>query len=430
MRVLVVTFPWKTHLFHLVPLAWSLRTAGHEVRVATEPDLLDAVTGAGLTAVGVGSGETMAERQRRAWREQTMPTVDEAPPLGEPAELFDLRPDRERLGWEELTRLYDTLVVPRGWLANDTMMDDLVGFCRQWRPDLVLWNSVTYAGSVAAAASGAVHGRVLYLIDVFSRMREDYLHALALRPPAERVDPLRDWLSGWAGKYGCEFSEDLVNGQFTIDQLPPPFRLDHGLTTLDMQYVPYNGPAVVPPWVMERPRVPRVLMTFGLSANGWPELRVVSVERIQEILDSVGDLTIELVLTLPAELQRQLRRVPGNTRLVEFVPLAAILPSCAAVVHHGGIGSFSCSLRYGVPQLLISQALDAPLKFQLLDQTGAGLSIKPAEVDGPGVRAALVRLLEDDSFRAGAGQLRQNMLAMPSANDLAGTLEDLVARAR
>ena len=50
MRVLIVTFPWKTHLFHLVPLAWSLRTAGHEVRVATEPDLLGAVTGAGLTA--------------------------------------------------------------------------------------------------------------------------------------------------------------------------------------------------------------------------------------------------------------------------------------------------------------------------------------------------------------------------------------------
>jgi glycosyltransferase (activator-dependent family) len=430
MRVLLVTFPWKTHLFHLVPLAWSLRTAGPEVRVATEPDLLGAVTGAGLTAVGVGSGETMAERQRRAWRENTMPTPEEAPPLGEPAPLFDLRPDRERLDWKELNRLYDTLVVPRAWLANDTMMDDLVEFSRQWQPDLVLWNSVTYAGSVAAAASGAVHGRVLYLIDVFTRMRQDYLHAMALRPPAERVDGLGDWLSGWAGKYGCDFSEDLVNGQFTIDQLPEPFRLDHGLTMLDMQYVPYNGPAVVPSWVMERPRVPRVLMTFGLSSRDWPELGVVSPARIQEILDAVSDLKIELVLTLPADLQRQLRRVPDNTRLVEFVPLAAILPSCAAVVHHGGIGSFGSSLRYGVPQMLISQALDAPLKFELLDRIGAGVSIKPAQVDGPGVRAGLVRLLEDPSFRTSAERLQQEMLAMPTANELARNLEELVASHR
>jgi glycosyltransferase (activator-dependent family) len=428
--VLIVTFPWKTHLFHLVPLAWSLRTAGHEVRVATEPDLLDAVTGAGLTAVGVGSGETMAERQRRAWREKTQPMPEEAPPLGEPAPLFDLRPDRERLDWKELTRLYDTLVVPRAWLANDTMMDDLVEFSRQWRPDLVLWNSVTYAGGVAAAASGAVHGRVLYLIDVFTRMRQDYLHASSLLPPAARVDPLADWLGGWAGKYDCDFSEDLVNGQFTIDQLPEPFRLDHGLTTLDMQYVPYNGPAIVPRWVMERPRRPRVLMTFGLSSRDWPELGVVSATGIQEILDAVSDLKIELVLTLPAALQHKLRRVPDNTRLVEFVPLAAILPSCAAVVHHGGIGSFGSSLRYGVPQLLISQALDAPLKFQLLDRTEAGTWIKPAELTGPGVRAGLVRLLEDRSFQAGADRLRQQVLAMPTANDLARNLEELVAAHR
>jgi UDP:flavonoid glycosyltransferase YjiC (YdhE family) len=148
---------------------------------------------------------------------------------------------------------------------------------------------------------------------------------------------------------------------------------------------------------------------------------------MQEILDAVGDLEMELVLTLPTDFQRRLNRVPDNTRLVEFVPLDAILPSCAAVVHHGGAWSFGCSLRYGVPQLLISQAFDAPLKFQYLDRTGAGVSMKPAEVDGPGVRAALVRLLEDRSFRANAQRLRQEVLAMPTPNELARTLEELVA---
>ncbi|AYY12652.1 activator-dependent family glycosyltransferase [Actinobacteria bacterium YIM 96077] len=429
MRVLIVTFPWKTHLYNLVPLAWSLRTAGHEVRVASEPELIDAITGAGLTAVGVGSGETMPERVRRAWREGTLPPLAEAPPLGEPAPLFDIRPDRERLSWQQLTRLYDTLVIPRAWLCNDTMMDDLVGLCREWRPDLVLWNAVTFAGSVAAAAVGAVHARVLYSVDVYTRMREDYLHAKALRPPEERVDGLRDWLSGCAGKYGCEFSEELVNGQFTIDPLPESFRLDHQLVTFPMQYVPYNGPAIVPPWLGERLQVPRVLMTFGVSMNDWPELYVLSVERVQEILDAVGDLEMELVLTLPADVQRRLHRVPDNTRLVEFVPLAAILPTCAAVVHHGGAGSFGCAVRYGVPQLMISQALDAPLKFQYLERSGAGISINPADVDGPRVRAGLVRLLDDPSFQANADRLREEVLSMPSPNELVQSLEDLVADA-
>ncbi|MFJ6837235.1 hypothetical protein [Streptomyces sp. NPDC091209] len=69
MRVLVVPFPWKAHVFNLVPLAWSLRTAGHEVRAACWPDLLDAVTSAGLTAVGVGPGETSKVRRQRDRRQ-------------------------------------------------------------------------------------------------------------------------------------------------------------------------------------------------------------------------------------------------------------------------------------------------------------------------------------------------------------------------
>ncbi|WP_406841053.1 hypothetical protein ACICHK_40695 [Streptomyces sp. AHU1] len=52
-------------MFNLVPLAWSPGTAGHEVRVACRPDLLDAVTSAGLTAVGVGPGETSKVRRQR-----------------------------------------------------------------------------------------------------------------------------------------------------------------------------------------------------------------------------------------------------------------------------------------------------------------------------------------------------------------------------
>lgn len=93
MRVLLVSFPWKTHFFSLVPLGWALQAAGHEVRVASEPYLLDTITGTGLTAVGVGAGaEPIGDRIRRAWADRTLPPVEEAPPLGEPAELFDLSP--------------------------------------------------------------------------------------------------------------------------------------------------------------------------------------------------------------------------------------------------------------------------------------------------------------------------------------------------
>jgi glycosyltransferase (activator-dependent family) len=429
-RVLLVTFPWKTHFFNFVSLGWALRTAGHEVRVASEPELIDTITGAGLTAVAVGSGETtVGERIRRAWQDGTLPVPEQAPPMGEPAELFDLDDDRERLSWKELNRLYDTLVVPRAKLSNDAMMEDLVAYCRAWRPDLVVWNAVTFAGAVAATAVGAAHARVLYSIDLYTRMREDYLHVQAQQPPHDRVDGLREWLTQWASAFGCEFSEDLVNGHVTIDQMPVSFRLDADLTYLSSRYVPYNGPAVIPPWLSAPPSKRRVLMTSGLSVNDWPELRVVPLDQVQEILDSVADLDIELVLTLPARFQSELR-TPGNTKVVEFVPLPAVLPSCSAVIHHGGTGSFSSSLLCGTPQLLISQALDAPVKAKHLRRLGAGLSIIPDQVTGARVRENLVRLLDDPSFTAGARRIRQEVLAQPTPNELVLELERLAATHR
>lgn len=93
--------PWKTHLFNFVPLAWALQTAGHQVHVASEPDMIGAIIGAGLTAVPVGSGETMGERVRRAWREGTLTTPEDAPPPGEPAALYALGDDRELLSWQD-----------------------------------------------------------------------------------------------------------------------------------------------------------------------------------------------------------------------------------------------------------------------------------------------------------------------------------------
>ena len=54
MRVLLTTYPERTHFLAMVPLAWALRTAGHDVRVAVQPKFAPTVTQAGLTAAPVG----------------------------------------------------------------------------------------------------------------------------------------------------------------------------------------------------------------------------------------------------------------------------------------------------------------------------------------------------------------------------------------
>ncbi|MDW6062592.1 hypothetical protein SAZ11_36845 [Streptomyces sp. FXJ1.4098] len=47
MRVLMMSTPVSSHFAPLVPLAWALRSAGHEVLVAGQPDVMGPARSAG-----------------------------------------------------------------------------------------------------------------------------------------------------------------------------------------------------------------------------------------------------------------------------------------------------------------------------------------------------------------------------------------------
>ncbi|APU21342.1 activator-dependent family glycosyltransferase [Actinoalloteichus sp. GBA129-24] len=423
LRVLFVTGPWNSHLYQMVPLAWALRSAGHEVRVASEPEFTDSITEAGLTAVPVGPDETLQERLHRI-RGENAPKMAAAVPPFLTDSLFALgEGGRTGLPWDELSWFLGTVVVPGMWIVNDELVEDLVTYCRFWKPDLVLCDVIAHAGAVAADAVGAAHARMVCWNDLFLRIRHDFLRAQEQQPADERLDPVREWYAGWARKYGRDFSEEVVTGQFAVNILPEQWRLEPHERTLSMSYVPYNGRSVVPSWLNEAPRVSRVLMTFGISKAPWIDILGMSVAQVQEALDSMADLDIELILTLSDEERDQLVRVPDNTRVVEFVPMNVLLPSCSVVIHHGGAGCFNGAMVHGVPQLIVESSVDAVAKRTVLRETGAGLSIAMDELTGPRVRECVTRMLEEDGFLRGAERLQRQALDLPTPVALVSELE-------
>ncbi|MFG3442563.1 activator-dependent family glycosyltransferase [Nonomuraea sp. NPDC047897] len=418
MRVLITTYSDASHLLGMVPLGWALRTAGHEVRVASQPRLTDAIAATGLTAVPVGTDHRFFE---------TLAAGGGQDPAGEEFDLTEERP--ERLTWEAMRDGYAE-IVPWWWsMVNKTMIDDLAAFCRWWRPDLVIWEPITFAGPLSARASGAAHARFLWSLDFFARMRARFLRLTAARPPGDRQDPLALWLGARARRLGVDFSEDLVSGQFTIDHTPMSLRLEPvaGVRTLPVRYVPYNGRAVVPGWLRDPPERPRVCVSLGISAAEWYGGYVVPV---REVLDSLAGLDAEIVLTVGEEQATRLGPVPANTRVTGYVPLHALMPTCTAMINHGGPGTVFTGLAHGVPQLVLPNQFDAPALAANLAARRAGLTLPAAEVTGPLVRDLLARLLEEPAFRDGAGELRREMLAMPAPNQVVPVLEELAERHR
>ncbi|WP_407550890.1 activator-dependent family glycosyltransferase [Streptomyces sp. Pv4-95] len=414
MRVLLACVGIKTHFYKVVSTAWALQNAGHEVLVAGHPVLVDDVIQAGLPAVAVGTDHAMfapsptgATSYSREW-DFTFSTP-------------------ETLTWDYLHELHESLVDRfHTTLNNDTFVDGMVNFARTWQPELVLWELGTYAGAIAARAVGAAHARIVWGQDVTMRAREEFLALNRARPADQQSDPLADWLGGVAARFGDTFDEELVTGQWTVDLLPESARLKSGLKIVPSRYVPYNGPSVVPEWVFEPVERPRVCLTLGVAGRE----RGLDYISQADLLDAVADLDIDIVATMDSLQRENLRSVPDNARLVDFIPLQALLPSCSAIVHHGGSGTWGTAMLCGVPQIVIAATWDTPVKGQHLERVGAGLYIPAGELKPDRLREKLVRVLEEPSFRDAAERLRREALAEPSPNETVPILERLTAQHR
>ncbi|MBP2329782.1 glycosyltransferase (activator-dependent family) [Kibdelosporangium banguiense] len=421
MRVLFTTQPGNTVLNTMVPLAWALRAAGHDVRVAAKPKFADVITQAGLTAVPVG-------------RTHGGPDHDDDPEEPSYAAQWTVPPpfdvierSAQDITWEKLKSRFDADHVTWDYKAeNFPLIADLVAFARQWRPDLVIWEPFCPAGAIAAAAVGAAHARLLWSVDYFGVARDLYLRVKNQQPPGDRVDHLAGWLADYAAKYGGQFSEELVTGQVTIEQLPESLRMQADLEYVPMRYVPYGGPAVVPKWLTVPPERRRVGLTLGQSIIA--ERRDGYIVDLPDVLDSLSDLDIEIVATVADKERHKLGHIPDNTRLVPYVPLHALTATCAAVIHHAGIGTMVTTTLDGVPQLSLPWNSDQPALAHKLAEQGGGLTVPAFQATGAAVRENLLRLLHEPSFRERAGKLRDEMLAMPTPAEVVPQLEKLAAR--
>lgn len=425
MRILFATYSEKTHFHAMVPLAWALLGAGHEVRVASQPALVDVITNSGLTAVPVGRDHNLWKIADRFLNSRLART---RPELYRQVRAVDLPPfdtadlPTEKVSWDHLVTGYRTVVDRWYRVVNEPMTAELVEFARYWRPDLIVWEQATYAGPIAAKAIGVPHVRIPWCLDIFGKTREHYRTLARQRPEAGRTDPLGEWLAASVEAYGAEFSEDMVTGHLTIDQYPTPLQLRADIDYLPMRYVPYNGVSVVPEWLREPPERQRVCFTLGVSATqrfgGYPV-------KVDEILEALSDIDAEVVATVAEKVQQEIGSVPENVRMVPFVPLNALMPTCAAAVNHGAFGTINTTALAGVPQLTIPEQHDNPPVCNRLAAYGAGLTVYYTDVSGDVVRDHVLRLLTEPAFRKAAETLREEMLAMPTPTEVVPRLESL-----
>jgi UDP:flavonoid glycosyltransferase YjiC (YdhE family) len=363
----------------MVPLIRAAQRGGHEVVVTSGGDLAGLVDSLGVTAHT--SGLTLAESYAR------LPdgvVVSELPPEQQP--LFAAR------------HLFGAGAVDRARDVLDLMED--------WRPDLVVHDTVELGSAAAAAVRGIpqvthgygpmVPGTTYFAAAIGSAIAEGGLPDpvaavlaspyLDICPPGLRGSEPNPWPS-------------------TLPLRPDAGEADAGaLDRLDLSALPHPD---------------TVYVTLGTIMNQAPAL-------FRAVLDGCARWPVNLVVTTgPGVDQARLGPLSPAVRTAEFLPQAAVLPLCRAVVSHAGAGTMLGALCHGLPQLCLPQGTDQPFNTAALLPTGAALALQPEEITADAVAEALGRLLEDPSFGAAAARLRAEIEQLPSAD---AVLAELLAR--
>jgi len=86
--------------------------------------------------------------------------------------------------------------------------------------------------------------------------------------------------------------------------------------------------------------------------------------------------------------------LPEGIRHVPYAPLLQLLPHCAAIIHHGGIGTTAKGLAAGCPQLIIPHAWDQLDNALRVEQLGAGRRLSRRSANARRVTAAIDAVLE------------------------------------
>jgi hypothetical protein len=315
--------------------------------------------------------------------------------------------------WAERAMARSSRLAVYGGVA-EAMVDDLLALARSWQPDLIVYDALSFAGPLVARLVGVPALRNLFGPDVTYFVRAAADAGLA---------PLLD-------RFGLDDVD--LKGVASLDPCPASLQLpDATVPTrrIRTRYVPYSGLAEVPAWLLAPPVGPRrerICLTWGTSTDRLHgEQAFLPGDVLQGCAKLAAERDAELVLAITTSQRRLIPDPPPNVRIVESVPLDALLPTCDAVIHQGGAGTMLTALRHGLPQLVLPQLVDQAANACRLVATGAGRTRCALDLAASDLIAAGHDLLDNSAYRTAARDVHREMLDLPTPADVVAELAAL-----
>ena len=365
-RVLFTSCPAYGHVLPMLPLMRAAERSGHDVRVATGPNLVGPLAVRALDVHPVG------------------PSWEEAWMANEAAWAVPGVPEEQKM-MNGVVALFGTPALSR--------LDDLVAMASVWRPDVVVHEVLEQAGSMLAARldiPGVAHG-IGPMFPFYAQLIDAAGAAIG--------EPER-----WA----------QASRERALDICPPSLQPDGS--------APWPAAVAVRPSAGEHgelpPRVAEVLasdspvayFTLGTVKNADTRDFTTGLTAMKEY-----DGTVVATTGRPFD-SDALGPLPANVVVAEFLPQSALLERVDLLVSHSGSGTMLGGLVHGVPQVALPRGTDQPQNAALLVRAGAGLLVAPEDYSVESIAAAVVQVSGNPAFRRASERVRDEIADMPDAD--------------
>ncbi|HEU4566399.1 MAG TPA: glycosyltransferase [Marmoricola sp.] len=386
-RFLVYATPAVGHTLPLVPGLLELQRRGHQVQLRALPSLVPTLREAGLDALPV------------APEVADVPVTDHLAKTG-----------KERLAAGQVD------LMERGRYDGP----DLAAAIDAFAPDALLVDSISYGALTTAERSGlpratlspsvlAMPGRGIPpygpglppMGGPLGRVRDAVLWRVMERVFGKAMLPGLNRLRREAGLPEmtsplelAERTDALIVMTGEPIEYPRPDKPDH---VHFVGFQTWDPPAERPEW-LDEPGDPWVLVTCSTEYQGDERLAEVAAEAFR-------DEPVRVLLTLADAYDGAAVRTAGNVRVERFVPHGQVLPHCAAVVCHGGMGIVGKAFAHGVPMVVVPFGRDQPEVGWRVSEAGLGATVRPKQLSPQRLRGALRQALAStDTARSAASR--------------------------
>jgi zeaxanthin glucosyltransferase len=249
------------------------------------------------------------------------------------------------------------------------------------------------------------------------------LSVLRIRGPVGRaIDRHREQM----GLSPVRYMEEIYPCLAHIAQIPECLDLPRTAIPANFHYAgsfvsESARPPVDFPWHCLNER-PLIYASLGTTRNAQPIV-------LNMIAEACRGLDVQLVISLGGRSSPEhFGPLPGNPLVVRYAPQLDLIKIARIVITHAGPNTVFETLTQGVPMVAIPIAHDQPAIAARLARLRLAQVISPKGISAEKIRAAVVTILKDQSYRTSAQQIGAEMRSLRGTALAADIIESALAR--